>query len=119
MDETDLKVVCFCGSSRTADLIATLMWEEEKRGVLALGLHYLPPWYHKQGSHIAEQEGVADVLDKLHLFKIQLADEVHIVRVGGYMGERTTFEEKYAKSLNKKIIYKDFGEDDLPNGKKQ
>jgi hypothetical protein len=39
------------------------------------------------------------------LRKIELADFVYVVNVGGYIGERTRFEIEYAKTIGKPIEY--------------
>lgn len=54
----------------------------------------------------------ADKLDELHLRKIDLADEVCVLNVGGYIGESTRKEIEYAKSLNKPIMYLEAPSDD-------
>jgi len=45
------------------------------------------------------------MLDRLHLRKIDLADEILVINVGGYIGESTKSEIKYAKEHSKKIRY--------------
>ena len=50
-------------------------------------------------------ETVCTSLDKLHLSKIDLADEVIILNVGGYMGEGTKRELAYAQQKEKVICY--------------
>lgn len=42
-------------------------------------------------------------LDELHLRKIDLADEVLILNVGGYIGESTARELAYAREHGKRI----------------
>ena len=48
---------------------------------------------------------VKRMLDELHLRKIDLADEVMILNVNGYIGESTRNELDYAISKGKKIIF--------------
>jgi len=45
------------------------------------------------------------MLDELHLRKIDLADEVMVLNVGGYIGESTMREILYAKNIGKRIKY--------------
>ncbi len=102
------KIICLCGSSRFIWYFAVLAWEFEKQGCITLGLHLLPPNYtteqvHKD--HIAEWEGVAEKMDALHRRKIDIADEVFIINVGGYIGSSTSREIEYADSIGKPIIY--------------
>ncbi len=105
------KIICICGSTRFADIHAIARWEFEKDGrAICLMINYLPMWYaNEQGieehHHHAEQYGNKEILDELHLRKIDLADKVYIVNVDGYIGESTRKEIEYAKSLNKPITY--------------
>lgn len=104
-------VIVFCGSSRFVAEMAVLMWEQEKKGCIAMGLHLLPDAAatRADGSviehHLAEEQGVAAQMDELHLRKIDLADEVFVVDVEGYIGESTTREIVYATTLGKPVGY--------------
>jgi len=53
----------------------------------------------------AEYDRIKAMLDDLHLRKIDLADEVLILNVGGYIGESTARELKYAQRLGKKVRF--------------
>jgi hypothetical protein len=44
-------------------------------------------------------------LDELHRRKIDLADEVYVVNVGGYIGESTTGEIDYARAQGKPVRF--------------
>ena len=105
------KIVCFCGSSRFIVQMAILMWEFEKLGCISLGLHYLPPQYgqakgySESYDHLAEMEGVAIDMDELHKRKIDLADEIFVVNVDGYIGSSTRSEIEYAQSHGKPVKY--------------
>lgn len=57
----------------------------------------------KHDWHLSEEQKVE--LDKLHMKKIELADEVLILNVGGYIGESTSKELAYAKKMNKIIRF--------------
>lgn len=48
---------------------------------------------------------VKKMLDKMHRQKIDMADEIFVINVGGYIGESTKAEIKYAKLKDKKIYY--------------
>jgi hypothetical protein len=100
------KIVCISGSTRFLDTMAIAAWEMEKQGVLVIGPHLLPASYPGiKPSHQAEVEGVRETLDELHLRKIDLCDEVYVVNVGGYIGESTTNELKYARKVGKPIRF--------------
>ena len=99
------KIICLCGSSRFCSEMAVIAWEFEKEGYITLGLHLLPADYTPAESHLAEVEGVAQKMDELHLRKIDLADEVFVVNIGGYIGESTSREIQYAQDNGKIVRY--------------
>jgi len=100
------KTVCFCGSTRFAQNFMIERWLLEKQGVITFGINILPNGYFEgEDHHGAEQEGVKDILDELHKRKIDISDEVVILNVGGYIGESTRSELKYAESIGKPIKY--------------
>ena len=47
------------------------------------------------------------MLDDMHKRKIDMADEIFVINVGGYIGESTKSEIEYAKKHNKKVNYLD------------
>jgi len=103
------KVVVLCGSSRFIDVMAVCSWLIEKEELaITMGLHLLPVWYLSPNGqlpahHLAENEGIAEEMDQLHLRKIDLADEIFVVNFNDYIGESTTKEITYAKSLGIKV----------------
>ena len=46
-----------------------------------------------------------EMLDDMHKRKIDLADEIFVINVGGYIGESTKSEIEYAKNTGKKVNY--------------
>ena len=105
------KIICICGSTTFADTHAVMRWELEKDGkAICLMINYLPHWYFKSiglkgGDHFGEQFGNKEILDELHLRKIDLADEIFVINQGGYIGESTRMEIEYAEKLGKPIKY--------------
>lgn len=97
-------MVTLCGSSKFCDIMAVCAWLIEKReGAMTMGLHLLPDWYCQVGSHLAEEEGVAEAMDKLHMRKIGISDEIFVVNYDDYIGESTRKEILYAQVLGKGI----------------
>ena len=45
------------------------------------------------------------MLDDMHKRKIDMADEIFVINVGGYIGESTKSEIEYAKKHGKNISY--------------
>ena len=107
------KIVCFCGSSRFTDIMAVCAWMIERdEGAITMGLHLLPYWYAGNDipDHLAEHEGVADAMDKLHLYKIDLAHEIFVINRDDYIGKSTKEEIEYAQKCNKKIRWYTYDE---------
>jgi hypothetical protein len=50
-------------------------------------------------------EAGKDMLDKMHLKKIDMADAIYVVNVGGYIGSSTKREIAYAGEHGKLIIF--------------
>lgn len=100
------QIICLCGSTRFVNEMAVLAWELEKDGNIVLGLHLLPANYPGvQEDHQAEAENVKEKMDALHLRKIDLADRIFVVNIGGYIGESTRSEIEYAKAQGKSVVY--------------
>ena len=49
--------------------------------------------------------GTKEMLDDMHLRKIDMADEIFVINVGGYIGESTKREIAYAEKTGKKVNY--------------
>ena len=98
------KIICLCGSTRFVDTFNE--WRKrltlENKIVVSIEL-VLPQSTREDPQH--NDYKTKTMLDELHLRKIDLADEVMILNVGGYIGESTTNEINYAKLLGKPIIY--------------
>lgn len=99
------RIVCISGSSRFIEEMAVAAWEFEKEGIIALGCHLLPRWYTEAADHLTEEQGIAEAMDELHLRKIDLADELYVVNVGGYIGQSTAREIAYAQANGKRVLY--------------
>jgi len=104
------KIVCFCGSVRFSAEMMIWAWDAAKRGIIVLSWHVLPDGYFQGGNdeasiHGAEIEGVREIVDELHKRKIDLADEIWVVNVGGYIGDSTKSEVRYAHEHGKPIIW--------------
>lgn len=99
------KIVCLCGSTRFTPLMMMMEWEYAKKGILAFGWFVRPVAKDSQEDHLAEKEGVHELFDELHKRKIDLADEVLVLNVGGYIGESTRSEINYAEAHGKPVRY--------------
>jgi len=100
------KIICLCGSTRFTDQMLIKQWELTKQGFIVLSWCALPNSYFQgeDKTHIGDQEGVKEMVDGVHKRKIDLADEVFVLNIDGYIGESTKSEIKYAK-IHKKPVY--------------
>ncbi len=92
------RIVCLCGSSRFRTTYERINRAETLAGriVLSIGM-----FGHEEGLDMAGP--IKRMLDELHLRKIDLADEVLILNVDGYVGESTRREIAHAAKLGKII----------------
>lgn len=99
------KIICLCGSTRFTEQMLIKQWELTKQGNIVLSWCALPDSYFagEDKNHIGDQEGVKQIVDEVHKRKIDLADEVFVINVDGYVGESTRSEIKYAIEHGKPI----------------
>lgn len=95
------KVITLCGSTRFKEefLEAQKNLTLEGNIVISVGM------FGHSGDYEVWTEGVKDMLDRQHLAKIDLADEIFVVNVGGYIGDSTRREIAYAEYKGKSITY--------------
>jgi hypothetical protein len=89
-------------------------WELTKQGHVVLTWCALPDSY-SDGSidgHIADKENVKEIVDEVHKRKIDLADEILVLNVGGYVGNSTQSEIEYATRTGKTVKYLEEAPDD-------
>lgn len=91
-------IACICGSTKFRTSMELL-----NRRLTLEGKIVLAPGVFKGDGAITDE--VKAKLDELHLRKIDMSDEVHIVADGGYIGESTAREIKYAKKTGKPITF--------------
>ena len=101
------KIVCLCGSTRFSEAFQKANLEETLKGniVLSIGCDLRSDEVVFKNMNAEKLRQTKKELDELHLRKIELADEVLILNVDGYIGESTTNELTHAVNLHKKIRY--------------
>lgn len=92
------KTICLCGSTRFTEQMLVKQWELTKQGYIVLSWCALPNSYFdgEDKAHVGDQEGVKATIDEVHKRKIDMASKVFILNVGGYVGDSTKSEIKYA-----------------------
>lgn len=89
-------IVCLCGSARFIDTFLEAYIQETVAGKVVLtiaGNCKSHPLY----------DTVKPALDRMYRYKIEMADEILVLNVGGYIGDSTKGEIAYARSLGKRI----------------
>ena len=112
------KVITLCGSTRFKDEFLKVQKELTLQGniVISVGL-----FGHSGDDEVLENmdEGTLtktkEMLDDMHKRKIDMADEIFVINVGGYIGDSTKSEIEYATEHGKIVRYL---EDDLNKAKK-
>ena len=100
------KVVTLCGSTRFKDafLEAQKRLTLEGNIVISVGL-----FGHSGDNEVWENmdEGTLtrtkEMLDDMHKRKIDMADEIFVINVGGYIGSSTRSEIEYARAAGKPV----------------
>lgn len=99
------QIVCLCGSTRFWRTFQKASLDETLAGriVLSIGAASGTDDDHFGNLPREEYDRVKAMLDDLHLRKIDLADEVLILNVDGYIGESTRREWLYAVTSGKRV----------------
>ncbi len=98
-------IVCLCGSTRffSAFQEANLLETLAGRIVLTVGCDMKSEADLFADLTSEQQDDIKHRLDALHLRKIDLADEILVLNVDGYIGESTQREIEYAIGQGKRI----------------
>lgn len=94
-------IVCLCGSTKFPDAFREATLVESMAGRIVLSVS---GFMHSDPSHAARiTPEVKARFDELHRRKIDLADEILVLNVGGYIGESTRGEIEYAEQQGKRV----------------
>lgn len=102
------KVITLCGSTRFKDQFLETQKKLTLQGniVISVGL-----FGHSGDQEVWEnmEEGTLtktkQMLDDMHRHKIDMADEIFVINVGGYIGASTQSEIAYALAAGKQVTY--------------
>lgn len=95
------KVITLCGSTRFKDEFL----QQQKRLTLEGNIVISVGMFGHAGDQEVWADGVKDMLDDMHKRKIDMADEIFVINVGGYIGSSTKSEVAYAQSTGKTVRY--------------
>ena len=94
-------VMTLCGSTRFKDQFL----EAQKRLTLEGNIVISVGLFGHSGDDEVWTEGTKEMLDDMHKRKIDMADSIFVINVGGYIGESTRSEIEYAKKNGKEVRY--------------
>ena len=102
------KVITLCGSTHFKDEFMETQKRLTLEGniVISVGL-----FDHSGDNEVWENmdEGTLtrtkEMLDDMHKRKIDMADEIFVINVGGYIGSSTRSEIEYAKAIGRPVRY--------------
>jgi len=95
------KIITLCGSTKFKEEYTDAQKNLTLKGniVISVGL------FGHSGDEEVWTENTKEMLDEMHLRKIDLADEIFVINAGGYIGESTRREIEYANKTGKSVKY--------------
>ena len=94
------KVITLCGSTRFKDQFL----EAQKRLTLEGNIVISVGLFGHSGDDEVWTEGTKEMLDDMHKRKIDMADAIYVINVGGYIGSSTRSEIENARKNGKDIL---------------
>ncbi len=94
------RIICLCGSTKFKK-----EYEQMNRRFTLKGYIVLSVGFFGHSDEVQPTDEEKRKLDELHKRKIDLADEVFIINLGGYIGESTRDEISYSRAHNKPISF--------------
>lgn len=95
------RVITLCGSTRFKEQFL----EAQKRLTLEGNIVISVGLFDHSGDDEVWTEGTKEMLDNMHKRKIDMADAIYVINVGGYIGQSTRSEIDYATRHGKEILY--------------
>lgn len=95
------KVVTLCGSKKFSDEFLKVKELLTRRGDVVL----MPIF--DIDLHLEENPNMIEKLHKIHDQKILMSDFIIVISIGGYIGDDTDHEIKFAKWNDKQVLYLD------------
>ncbi len=95
------KVITLCGSTKFKEAFLKAQKDLTLQGniVISVGL------FGHSGDEEVWNVGTKEMLDDMHKRKIDMADEIFVINVGGYIGESTRKEIEYAEKNGRVVRY--------------
>jgi hypothetical protein len=95
------RIITLCGSTRFRDEFIA----EQKRLTLEGSIVISVGLFGHSGDNEVRTGSTKEMLDDMHLRKIDLADEIFVINKGGYIGSSTRNEIEYARKCGKGVRF--------------
>jgi hypothetical protein len=101
------EIVCLCGSTRFYAEFQQANYDLTMQSCIVLTVGFYPQAsdVHGHGEGVGHDSVEKVQLDELHKRKIDLANRVLVLNVGGYIGESTRSEIDYAEAHGVRVDY--------------
>ena len=102
------KVVTLCGSTRFKDEFMKVQKMLTLKGYIVISVGLFGHSGDKEVWENMDEDTLTQtkiMLDDMHKRKIDMADEIFVINVGGYIGDSTKSEIEYAKQHGKVVNY--------------
>lgn len=103
-----MRIITLCGSTKFKDQFEQANAYLTLQGNIVMSVAFFE---QSEGYEITEKQ--AELLGEIHYKKIDLSDEIFIIDVGGYIGDRTKREIEYAKRNGKSVRF--YSEGEIPS----
>lgn len=97
----EFKVITLCGSTRFKEQFIEMQKKLTLEGNIVISVGA----FGHCGDNEVWTDGKKAMLDRMHLAKIDLADEIFVINVDNYIGDSTRNEIEYAKSKGKRVRF--------------
>ena len=94
-------VITLCGSTRFKEQFI----EAQKRLTLEGNIVISVGLFGHSGDDEVWAPGTKEMLDDMHKRKIDMADAIYVINVGGYIGSSTRSEIEYARANGKRVLF--------------
>lgn len=94
------RIVCLCGSTKFKQAFLDANLAQSLKGHIVLSVSA-----YMHADSVPMNAAQLAIVHDLHFAKIDLADEILVLNVGGYIGEQTAKEINYAFRQNKAIEF--------------
>ena len=105
-DKDRPQIICLCGSTRFYNEFQVANYSFTMEGNIILSVGFMPESAgHEHGESVGITPEQKYDLDELYKRKIDLADRVFVLNVGGYIGDSTRSEIEYSLANNTPVSY--------------